>query len=64
MRAADVMTSEVITVNKKASVQDAAKLMAEHGISAVPVIDPNHRVIGMVSEGVLLHRAETGTERR
>jgi len=64
MRAADVMTSEVITVSEDASVQEAAKLMAEHGISAVPVTDRDKRVIGMVSEGDLLHRAETGTEQR
>jgi CBS domain-containing protein len=38
--------------------------MAKHGISAVPVVDKDDRVIGMVSEGDLLHRAETGTERR
>ena len=64
MRAADVMTGEVITIGEDASVQEAAKLMAEHGISAVPVVDRDKRVIGMVSEGDLLHRAETGTERR
>jgi CBS domain-containing protein len=64
MRAADVMTSEVITVSKDASVQEAAKLMAEHGISAVPVVDRAHRLVGILSEGDLLHRAETGTERR
>jgi CBS domain-containing protein len=64
MRAADVMTGEVITIGEKASVQEAAKLMAEHGISAVPVVDRDKRVVGMVSEGDLLHRAETGTERR
>jgi CBS domain-containing protein len=64
MRAADVMTSEVITVGEDASVQEAAKLMAEHGISAVPVVDRAHRVVGIVSEGDLLHRAENGTERR
>ena len=64
MRAADVMTSEVITVGENASVQEAAKLMAEHGISAVPVVDRDNCVIGMVSEGDLLHRAEIGTERR
>jgi len=58
------MTSEVITVGEDASVQDAARLMAEHGISAVPVVDRERRVIGIVSEGDLLHRAETGTERR
>jgi CBS-domain-containing membrane protein len=64
MRAADVMTSEVISLGEDASVQEAAKLMGERGISAVPVIDRESRVVGMVSEGDLLHRAETGTERR
>jgi len=64
MRAMDVMTSEVITVDENASVQAVAKLLAERGISAVPVVDKDNRVIGMVSEGDLLHRAETGTERR
>src|ERR1700757_3504278 len=64
MRAMDVMTSEVITVDEDASVQSVAKLMAEHGISAVPVVNRYKRVIGMVSEGDLLHRAETGTELR
>jgi CBS domain-containing protein len=64
MRATDVMTSEVITVDENASVQAAAKLLVEHRISAVPVVDKDDRVIGMVSEGDLLHRAETGTERR
>jgi CBS domain-containing protein len=64
MRATDVMTTGVITVGENATVPEAAKLMATHGISAVPVVDKNDRVIGMVSEGDLLHRAETGTERR
>ena len=63
MRAMDVMTSGVITVGENASVQEVAKLMADNGISAVPVVDRDHRVIGMVGEGDLLHRAETGTER-
>jgi CBS-domain-containing membrane protein len=64
MRAVDVMTSGVITAGLNATVPEAAKLLAEHGISAVPVVDKDNRVIGMVSEGDLLHRAETGTERR
>jgi CBS domain-containing protein len=64
MLAMDVMTSEVITVDEDASVPSVAKLMAERGVSAVPVIDKGNRVIGMVSEGDLLHRAETGTELR
>jgi CBS domain-containing protein len=64
MRAMDVMTNEVVTVDENASVIAIAKLLAERGISAVPVVDSENRVIGMVSEGDLLHRAETGTERR
>jgi len=64
MRATDVMTSEVTTVHEDTSVHTAAQLMAERGISALPVVDRDNRVIGMVSEGDLLHRAETGTERR
>ena len=64
MRAMDVMTSEVITVEQNTSVQTVAKLLAERGISAVPVVDRENRVIGMVSEGDLLQRAETGTEHR
>src|SRR5271165_5360617 len=64
MRAADLMTSKVITVHENSTVPEAAKLLAEHRISAVPVVDKDNRVIGMVSEGDLLHRTETGTERR
>src|SRR5690349_3913221 len=64
MRAMDVMTSKVITVEEDASVQTVAELMAQHGISAVPVVGKNNRVIGIVSEGDLLHRAEIGTEHR
>ena len=64
MRATDIMTSEVITVEENATVQAAAELMAEHGISALPVVDKDTRVIGIVSEGDLLHRAETATEQR
>jgi CBS domain-containing protein len=64
MRAIDVMTREVITVTADASVAEVARVLADRAISAVPVVDEENRVIGMVSEGDLLHRIETGTERR
>ena len=64
MHAIDVMTSEVISVDENATVPAVARLLAERGISAVPVVDKDNQVIGMVSEGDLLHRIETGTERR
>jgi CBS domain-containing protein len=64
MRAIDVMTTKVITVAPETSVQDLAALLGNHGISGVPVVDAANTLIGVVSEGDLLHRAETGTERR
>ena len=64
MRAMDVMTTNVITVVPDTSVQALATLLSERGISGVPVVDKDGRLVGIVSEGDLLHRAETGTERR
>jgi CBS domain-containing protein len=64
VRAIDIMTDHVVTVTENATVAEAAQLLARHRISAVPVVDEVNRVIGMVSEGDLLHRAETGTEQR
>jgi len=64
MRAMDVMTTHVITVGPDTSVQEVAKILSERSISGVPVVDAENRLIGIVSEGDLLHRVETGTERR
>jgi CBS domain-containing protein len=52
MRAMDVMTANVITADENASVQTVAKLMAEHGISAVPVVDQDNRVIAWSARGI------------
>jgi CBS domain-containing protein len=64
MRAMDVMTTNVVTVGPSTSVQEVAKILSDQGISGVPVVDADNRVLGIVSEGDLLHRIETGTERR
>src|SRR5690349_16166732 len=64
MRAMDIMTTDVITVDPDMTVQDLAKLLAERGISGAPVVDASGRLVGIVSEGDLLHRAEIGTARR
>jgi CBS domain-containing protein len=60
----DVMTTGVITVDPDMSVQAVAQLLSERGISGVPVVDAANHLVGIVSEGDLLHRVETGTERR
>lgn len=64
MKARDVMVSPVITVKPSASVKEVAKTFLERRISAVPVVDDQGRVIGIVSEGDLMHRSEAGTERQ
>lgn len=59
MRAADVMTPNVITVTPDSEVREIASLLVEHGISAVPVVDADNRVLGIVSEGDLIRRVES-----
>jgi CBS domain-containing protein len=64
MKAADAMTRRVITTTADASINDVARLMVLHRISGVPVGDGEGGVIGMITEGDLLRRAETGTDKR
>jgi CBS domain-containing protein len=64
MKAKDVMTRNVISVAPDASVFEALRLMLQHKISGLPVVDCAGGVVGMVTEGDFLRRAETGTERK
>jgi CBS domain-containing protein len=63
MRAIDVMVRDVVTVRPDTAVADATKLLAEHDVSALPVLDEDGSLIGMLSEADLIHRAEIGTEK-
>lgn len=60
MQAQDVMTTQVTTIEAGASVREAAKRMLARRVSALPVVDDRGRVIGIVSEGDLVRRAELG----
>jgi CBS domain-containing protein len=64
MRAADVMTTNVVTIQPDMGVPEIARLLLKHRISAIPVVDADQRVLGIVSEGDLMRRAETDTETR
>ncbi len=64
MKARDVMVAPVITASPNASIKSVAEMFIRYGISAVPVVGDNGQVVGIISEGDLLHRAETGTEKR
>jgi CBS domain-containing protein len=63
MKARDVMTSNVITVSPDAPVGQIASLLLQHRISALPVTDYDRHVLGIISEGDLMRRPESGTER-
>lgn len=64
MQAKDVMTSPVLTVAPETAVTEVAKLLLERHISAAPVVDEAGQLLGIVSEGDLMRRPESGTERR
>jgi CBS domain-containing protein len=63
MQAKDIMSSPVVTVTPDASVAKAAALLLEKRISGVPVVDHTGQIAGILSEGDLLRRVETDTER-
>ena len=64
MKAADVMTSPVISIGPETPVLQAVSIMLQRRISGLPVIDKDRHLVGMVTEGDFLRRAETGTARR
>ncbi len=64
MRARDIMTTDLVTATPDADIVSLARLMMEHRVSALPVVEADGRLVGVVSEGDLLRRHELGTERR
>jgi len=63
MQARHIMTVPVTTVAPDTRIPDVAKLLCDKGFSAAPVVDAGGLLIGIVSEGDLLRRPETATER-
>ena len=63
MNVKDVMTPHVLAVSPDESVIVAARLMLEKKISGLPVVDDSEKLVGVVTEGDFLRRAETGTKR-
>ncbi len=62
MQAADIMTVDVIAAAPNMTVREVAKIMIDRGVSALPVINEDAQIVGIISEGDLIRRAETGTE--
>ncbi|MGA8154694.1 MAG: CBS domain-containing protein [Rhodoplanes sp.] len=64
MQARDIMASRVVSIAPEATVLEAIELMLKNRISGLPVIDGTGALVGIVTEGDFLRRAETGTERK
>lgn len=64
MRAMDVMVRDVITVKPDDDVAEVVKLLTENDVSALPVVDDNGNVVGVISEADLIHREEIDTEKQ
>jgi CBS domain-containing protein len=64
MKAGDIMSARVVSISPDAGVLEAVRLMLQNHISGLPVVDASGTLVGMVTEGDFLRRAETGTERK
>src|SRR5271167_2185507 len=62
MLAKDIMTATVSTVHPETPLAELAGRMVANHISGMPVVDDKFKLVGVVTEGDLLRRAETGTE--
>jgi CBS-domain-containing membrane protein len=64
MKVSDVMVHNVLAMRPEAVVSEAAKLLCENDISALPVVDKQDDLIGIIWEANLMRREEIGTETR
>jgi CBS domain-containing protein len=46
----NIMTSDVFTVSSTQSIQDAAKIMSDNNIGAIPVVDQNGSMVGIITD--------------
>jgi|tagenome__1003787_1003787.scaffolds.fasta_scaffold20841830_2 predicted transcriptional regulator len=61
MKVSDVMTCDVITVPRSASLKEAASVLVQHDISGVPVVDGGGKVVGVFSEQAMPAGTCSGT---
>jgi CBS domain-containing protein len=64
MRAHQIMTRQVITVAADAPIADAANTMLDRRVSGLPVVDATGKLVGIISQGDFIRRAEIGTQRK
>jgi CBS domain-containing protein len=61
MKAKDAMTSPAITIHQEATLREAGDVLARRGISALPVVDDNGHLVGIVSQMDLIRLSTADT---
>jgi CBS domain-containing protein len=61
MKVGNIMTTGAATVRPDASLAEAARIMVEHRISGLPVVDASGRLVGVITEGDFLRRTKGGS---
>lgn len=64
MKAHEIMSTPVVCVAPDDAVKAAARTMVLHRVSGLPVIDAEQKLVGIISESDLMHRAELETDVR
>lgn len=64
MKVGNVMTTSVVTVSEDTPFKEVVRVMQEHAVSGVPVVDGQGRLVGIVTEADLLMAEEPGARRR
>lgn len=64
MQASDIMSINVCSAGPDTLINEIARKLCDRGISAIPIVDRDNRVLGIVSEGDLLRRIELGTMKK
>jgi len=64
MLVSEIMTSPVLVIAPSASIAEAAKIMLGGRISGLPVVSEDKRLVGILTEGDFLRRAEIGATRK
>lgn len=56
MKVRELMTRQVVTADPGMSLKEAARIMINHKISGLPVVDEAGLLIGVISEGDVVHQ--------
>jgi CBS domain-containing protein len=63
VQASEVMTRKIVSIGPSAPIREAIRLMLDNKVSGLPVVDVNGKLVGILTEGDLLHRSEIATEK-